>query len=180
MRTTARLIGVAALGVLCACGASALAASSKPAGGSVAFFATPTNGAGSAGTILFTGAIGDHGSFVNISQAGKPDATGNYVRISLIQGGFEFNDTQLDAKAAKVVPNTNATTCSGALTVTAPVQFLDGTGLYKGIAGSVSVTEFYGYLLPRLANGKCNNAAAGEVSLNRYLAVIGGGNVTFG
>ena len=178
MRTRGGLITIAVVASLLVGGAAAALASSSPAGGSIAFFGTPT-GSLVGGTILFTGAIGDHGTYLTINRNGKANIDGAYVRVTLTKGSFEFNDTTLNARASHASPAINEVTCSGATTVTAPVPILDGTGLYRGISGSASVTEFFGFLLSHLANGKCD-AAAGAAPIARYFSIIGGGSVKFG
>src|SRR5580692_1865577 len=81
--------------------ASALGAGT-PAGGSVKLFATPQNALHT--TVLFTGAIGDHGQALTINKDGKPTANGDYVKVTLKNGTFEINSTALNAKANKTQP----------------------------------------------------------------------------
>jgi len=118
VRAGSAVIGVAAvLGGLLFGGTSAFGASA-PAGGSVKVFGIPSlNGSG--GTILITGAVGDHGKTLSIDQDGKPDANGNYVKVTLKKGTFEINKTALDAKAKNVSPTGDLATCSGGFSVTA-------------------------------------------------------------
>jgi hypothetical protein len=69
-----------------------------------------------------------------------------------------------------------------ALLATAPITFVSGTGLYKGISGTVSLTETAAFILPRYTSGKnkgkCNesNSAA---PLAEWGALSGSGTVSF-
>jgi hypothetical protein len=182
VRPGSAVIGVAAvLGGLLFGGTSAFGASA-PAGGSIKVFGIPSlNGSG--GTILITGAVGDHGTTLSIDQDGKPDTNGNYVKVTLKKGTFEINKTALDAKAKNVSPTGDLATCSGGFSVTAPVTLLDGTGRYKGITGTVKLTLTYAFILPRFASGKhktqCNEGnTVPPVAL--YESVEGIGTVQFG
>jgi hypothetical protein len=185
MRAGNAVIGAAAvLGGLLIGGTSAFAAgaSSTPGGGSIKVYATPSAN-GNGGTVLLTGAIGDHGKTLSIDQDGKPDTNGNYVKVTLKKGAFEINKTTLDAKAKNVTPTGDLATCSGGFSVTAPVTLLDGTGNYKGITGMVKLTLTYAFVLPRFASGKhkgqCNEGNnVPPVAL--YESVKGSGTVQFG
>ncbi len=75
-------------------GTSALAA--MPAGGPVHFFATTGNGI--VGKITVTGAIGDYGKTLSMTKSGKPDANGNYVKVTMKKGTFEINVTVLECE----------------------------------------------------------------------------------
>ena len=118
----------------------------------------------------------------SITANGTPNQNGNFVRIALHKGGFEVNSTALNAKADKTEPSVNATTCSGALSVTDPATLLDGTRLYKGITGTVSITETFALVLPRHASGpdkgQCNEAGSAQ-PLASYGSLVGTGTVHF-
>ena len=182
MRAGNAVIGAAAvLGGLLIGGTSALGAST-PAGGSIDFLATGSaNGAG--GKILVTGAIGDHGKTLNIDANGKPDPNGQHVKVTLTQGTFEVAANALDAKTNKASPTFNHATCSAALSATGPVTLLDGTGLYKGITGTVNINISIAFLLPRYTSGKhkgqCNTGNnATPVAASEL--IHGAGTVQFG
>ncbi len=167
--TTATLIAAMASG---ACGAgAALAADSPraPTGGQMKFFVTSfSNGTGD---IIVTGAIGDYG---------RSAADGNYVKITLHHGAFALDVTELDAKASKSGPGLDTTTCSGVSTATAPASMLDGTGSYRGAAGTMKVTETIAFILPRYTSGphkdQCNNNTR---PIDDYSSVTGSGLVKF-
>lgn len=158
----------------------AAARQGNPAGGTVKIFATPANGAG--GTILIIGAIGDHGKTLSIDKNGKTDSNGDYVKITLQKGTFEINSTALNAKANKAQPAFYKATCSAQFSVTGRVTLFNGTGLYKGLAGTVNITETYAFVLPLLKSGKnkgqcdlSNNAQP----LSSYSSITGTGRVSF-
>ena len=82
---------------------SAASGAGMPAGGPVSIFVTPSPD-GIHGPIVITGAIGDHGQTTSIDKNGKPDANGNFVRITLKKGTFEVNSTALNAKTDHAQP----------------------------------------------------------------------------
>jgi hypothetical protein len=152
--------------------------SSTPAGGSVRIFVTPNNGA--AATILITGAIGDFGKTLTIDKNGKTDSNGNYVKITLQKGTFELNSTTLNAKANSSQPTFYKATCSAQLSATGPVTLFDGAGLYRGITGTLNITETYAFIVPLSASGKnkgqCNPSAQ---PISQYSSITGAGTVSF-
>ncbi len=140
-----RIAGVIAGTVILAAvvsGGSAFASATAnlPAGGAVYVHATGNNGP--AGTIVFTGAIGDYGKTLSVDKNGKTDNNGNFVKITLHQGTFEVNSTALNAKTNHAQPVFNKTTCSFHLSGTGPVNFFNGTGLYKGNQGESRSSRF--------------------------------------
>jgi hypothetical protein len=183
MRAGSSVIGVAAvLGGLLIGGTSALGAGapSTPAGGTINIFATPAgNGHG---TTLITGAIADHGTTLKIDQNGKPDPNGHYTKVTLTKGTFEIDGNALNTALSNASPTLfNQATCSVTLSATATVTLLDGTGLYKGITGTVNVTIIEAALLPRFATGKhkCNtHNNAKPIAI--WGSVDGSGTVQFG
>ncbi len=179
MRVAKTALGVAILGGLLLGGASA-AGATAPAGGAIRVFVTPGNGAG--GTIVITGAIGDFGTTLSVDKNGKVNANGNYGKITLKKGTFVVNLTTLNAAGNNAQPTINATTCSGYLTVSEPITLFGGTGLYKGIAGTVKITETYAIVLPRFTSGakkgQCNESNSAQ-PIAQYSAVIGSGTVRF-
>lgn len=163
--------------------ATAASGTGMPAGGSVKLFAIPEDNSSLHTTVLFTGAIGDHGQALTINKNGTPDANGNYVKVTLKHGTFEINATALNAKANRTQPVGNSTTCSAALSVTGPVSLFDGTGLYTGITGTLNITETFAFILPRFTsgtrNGKCNESNSAQ-PVAQYSSITGNGAVKFG
>ncbi len=155
---------------------------SAPAGGSIQIYNYSTS-PGGIGSILITGAIGDHGKTLPTNEAGKPDPNGDYVTVKLTKGTFEINATKLNAKASHESPTISQASCSAALTVTSPVTLLNGTGLYKGITGTVHITASDAFILPRLTSGtnagQCNESNSAQPVASLQL-VEGTGTVQFG
>jgi hypothetical protein len=141
-----RLIGAAAT-ALAALAVGVLvgpAAAAAPAGGPIELYAS----AGNAGSqhIVVVGAIGDYGTALNVNKNGKPNPNGNYVKVRLKKGTFVIDVTAMN-KAINSEQNPQVgshATCSAAFTGSAPVTFLKGTGLYKGISGTANVTLTFG------------------------------------
>jgi hypothetical protein len=151
--------------------------------GAIRVFATPNNNDnGLTGAIVFTGAIGDYEKFLTIDQNGKADPNGNFVKITLKKGTFEVDSTTLNAAANKMQPAMNPMTCSAALSASDPVTLFDGTGLYKGIAGTVKITETFAFVLPTFTSGakkgQCNESNSAQ-PIAQYSAITGLGAVKF-
>lgn len=157
MRTARAAVGtLVAVGSLVIGGTSALGAeSATPKGGAVRLFLTPKGGENRGGTILITGAIGDHGTYgPSLNAEGKPDPKGTIGKVTLSEGTFEVNLMTLSAKSHKVKPEVNKATCSFSLSVSGPVTLMEGTGLYAGIGGTIEITENYGAIGTRYKSGK--------------------------
>lgn len=155
MRSWGRLVGAAAaIAVLPITGSGALAAdaASAPAGGAVQLIAQPTSSG--RGTIIFTGAIGDSGRTVTVAKNGKPQSGGDYSKVTLTKGTLTFNQTAFQTAASAASPVIDQATCSASLKITAPITLAGGTGLYKGISGTVTLTEWYDFVAPRFNSGK--------------------------
>ena len=125
--------------------ATAASAAGMPAGGQIELIATA--GSSPYGTIVIAGAIGGSGKTLSMTKSGKPDANGNYVKITLQNGTFEVNSTVFNEKTAKAPASiANKATCSFAFAGSGPVTLFNGTGLYAGISGTVTITiNYVGY-----------------------------------
>jgi hypothetical protein len=140
--------------------AGTTAAGAAPAGGEVKAFVTlGTNGKN--GHILLAGAIGDHGTSLTVNKSGQADANGNFVKVTLTRGGFWLNISQLNQATNNAQPSTDsASTCSFAGTGTGPVTVYNGSGLYSGVSGTLSVTVTFAGIGPRYTSGskkgQCN------------------------
>jgi hypothetical protein len=122
------------------------------AGGPVRVFATAGNGA--AGSIVVVGAVGDYGKTLTITQSGKPDPHGNFVKLTLQKGTLEVNSTMFNKQTANAPPTVlDKTTCSFAFIATGQVTLFNGTGAYKGITGSITITTNFGGVAPRYTSG---------------------------
>jgi hypothetical protein len=174
----AALLASSTLALLATAGAGAGTTPPAPAGGPIALQATVGNGP--AGKIVVAGAIGDWGTALTIDENGKPDQNGNYVKVTLRKGTFEIDSTALNHKTANPRPQiASDTTCSVSASGTAPVTLFNGTGLYKGIAGTASVTlTFTGighHYQGGAKKGQCDHGPA----LAMLGTVIGHGTVRF-
>jgi hypothetical protein len=156
-------------------------AAAAPAGGPIELYAD----AGNAGSqhIVFVGAIGDYGTATNVNQNGKPNPNGNYVKAKLKKGTFMINVTAMNKVINSVQdPQVGShATCSAAFTGSAPVTFLNGTGLYKGISGTANVTLTFGGVSPRYTAGpKKGQCKQGDQNLRSSFGfVTGQGTVNF-
>ena len=133
--------GVGMLGVLAtaAVAVGAPSAATTPKGGPIELFATITTSP--PGKIVVAGAIGDWGKVVSVDKNGKPDDNGSFVKVTLTKGTFEIDATAINKKMANPRPQVQSdVTCSVAASGSAPIRLFDGTGLYKGISGTVNVT----------------------------------------
>ncbi len=160
---------------------SAASGAGMPAGGPVSIFVTPSPD-GIHGPIVITGAIGDHGQTTSIDKNGKTDANGNFVRITLKKGTFEVNSTALNAKTNHAQPTVNKTTCTFEFTGTGPVTLFNGTGLYKGISGTLRITITFAGVGPVYGTGahkgECNFSNNAPL-VAQYGSIMGKGAVKF-
>jgi len=181
MRVTRATLGCVMMGSVLF-GVSASYGAGMPPGGPVAVFVTPSPD-GIHGPIVITGAIGDHGQTTSMDKNGKPDANGNYVRITLKRGTFEINSTALNAKIGKAQPTFNKATCSYQFTGMGPVTLFNGTGLYTGISGTVNITLTFAGVGPLYNTGKhkgqCNLSNNAQ-PVAQYSSITGTGAVKFG
>ena len=158
------------------------AAAAPPVGGPIEFYAPATNTP--EGTITFAGAIGDYGKALSMDKNGKPNTNGNFVKTTLRYGGFIVDVTALNKVAAKAPASIiNKTTCSFAFSATGPVTLGHGTGLYKGVSGTVNVTIHFlgdGPLYTTGAKkGQCNQSNSAKL-LSQRGWITGEGSVKFG
>jgi hypothetical protein len=172
--------GAAILAVLAVTGVLAGGAAAAPAGGPIALYAN----AGNAGSqkVVFVGAIGDYGTARNVDKNGKVNPNGNFVKVKLTKGTFEIDSTALNETMNTDPQVASTATCSAAFTASAPVTFFNGTGLYKGISGTATVTVTFGGVAPRYKSGpKKGQCKPGENTKPRaqYGFVTGQGTVSF-
>jgi uncharacterized membrane protein len=179
MRFTKAALAAAVLGSTLL-GITAAGAASPPQGGTIYVSVTPNNSA--TYPIVIAGAIADYGKATTIDQTGKVDPNGNYVKIALKQGGFEVNTTDLNKEANSTAPTVNNTTnCSFSFTVSSPITIFNGSGAYKGIAGTLDMTESFVAILPRNTSGnqkgQCNEGNGKPVASSGIIS--GSGKVSF-
>lgn len=95
--------------------------------------------------VILTGAIGDYGEAVRNTSIGSGAKEFNQLKLELVRGTFQLDITRMEHKLLGAIDGhfpTNASTCSGEVVVTAttPIVAGSGTGDYKGIAGSLTLT----------------------------------------
>lgn len=136
MKALLASLGAAGLMLLAVAVASA---GSTPTGGTVRIFVTPGQGQGQ-GTAIIAGAIGDYGKTTKINKKGIGE-------MLLHKGTIQFDLAPLVKKLNSSKPTVFSTkTCSYVFGATAPITVSNGTGLYKGISGTIMLTEtFAGY-----------------------------------
>jgi len=155
------------------------AAAATPTDGPIALFATVGNGP--SGKIVVAGAIGDWGTALTIDKNGKPDQSGNFVRVTMKKGTFEIDSTAVNKTMANPRPQVASdVTCSVAASGSGPVKLFNGTGLYKGISGTVNVTIRFagvgGHYQSGAKKGQCGH---GPSPLAMLGSVNGRGTVHF-
>lgn len=176
-----------AFAVAAAGGGVSAAASRSHVHGKVQIVGTNSGvvGGGNGGTIIVTGVIGDSGTSGPVTKAGTPDANGSYAKLTLTHGTIVINMTKLDAKVSKKFRSAviNRKTCSTAVTASATLPVVSGSGRYKGISGKVHITLSTGLVLPRYTSGahsgKCDESSS-AVPTASLQTVDGTGTVTFG
>ena len=147
-----------------------------PAGGMVRIFVVPGQNQGQ-GTIVLAGAIGDYGKTTRANKNGIGE-------MVLKKGTIQVNLAALVKKLNNSKPILeNKTTCSIVFGATAPVKLSNGTGLYKGVSGTILVTEtFAGYgpfYKTGAHKGQCNTSN-NATPLAQWASVQGVGTVKFG
>jgi len=169
-----RVAAITAVGALAVLGASAgltqAKASPAVAGGIVQIYESGIGG--QANHDVITGAFTDYG----VDHLDALDH-GNVNQIVLSEGSFEANVSKLHARLREV--SGNARTCSLVLRSTAPVKLSHGTGKYKGIQGTITVTVENAVVFPKKENGMCNENIQTVVPLENLTSVTGSGRVTF-
>jgi hypothetical protein len=94
---------------------------------------------------IIAGAVGDYGPAVTVDPDGKPDSEhGSEMKLNLTRGSLRLSISALDKKFVSATSHEPIypATCSDFLSVraAAPIVAGSGTGAYRGISGSFSVT----------------------------------------
>ena len=159
----------ASAGALLAAGSAAAATQSPAAGAASAIRTTAASGAvhfigfsqnsdGPDFTVILTGAVGDYGPAVTVHPNCTVDPEhSSELRLRLRNGSFRLNIANLDKKV--IFADTHwpsySRTRSFYLSVTAatPIVAGSGTGSYRGISGSITMTVTIGEVDKTHANG---------------------------
>jgi len=115
------------------------------AAGNVHITAYSINSDGPHFRVILTGAVGDYGPGVTVYPNGKIDPRHtSEMELKLTHGSFRLSIASLGQKLVSAFRHfpANPRTCSGTVTVAAaaPIVTGSGTGLYRGISGSFSLT----------------------------------------
>jgi hypothetical protein len=129
-------------------------------------------------TVIVTGAIGDYGQAVTVHPNGTidPEHTSE-LSLGLRDGSFRLDIGSLDKKIVSVTSHWPSTpTCSFHLSVTAPTTVVagSGTGSYRGVAGSISMTVTIDEVDVKPCPGGTSKF------LSQLIVFAGSGTVSFG
>jgi hypothetical protein len=171
------LTAVAAVGAVTALGlstglaeASAAPHAAPRAGGVVHIYEASTS-TGNTGHDVFIGAISDYGT--DTQGTGKNSTIDKMV---LKKGTFEANLAKLQAKIHPVAEDT--ADCSLVLGGSAAITLSHGTGAYKGIKGSITVSFTDAVVFKLTKAGKCSPSPTAP-ELSSVSQVSGSGKVTY-
>ena len=132
-------------------------------------------------TAIVTGAIGDYGEGVSVYPNGTVDPEHNSeFELRLSRGTFRLAEAALDQKFISAFLHafpTDAATCSGTVSVTGTLPIVpgSGTGAYRGVRGSFTVSMTVDEVDARGAD--CNGTGA---FLSQVIVITGPGTVSFG
>lgn len=128
---------------------------------------------------IVTGAVGDHGQAVSVYPDGRVDPQHDSdLSLRLTRGSFLLSGAVLDKRIVTAFGHWpgNPVTCSGHVSVTAPVPVVagSGTGAYRGISGDFTLTATVDEI----------DAKSGCTATGRFLAqvivITGAGTVRTG
>jgi hypothetical protein len=166
--------------------AGAATAASAAASGTVKVYVTPNNTTAPKhpGKVMLTGAIGDYGSVIDATAAGKPTATKKkktpYRLLRLKKGTILVNISTFQSKLTSAYSSPsgfNSTTCSLSVDVSGSISVVSGTGAYTGITGSFVMTGHIGGISRRTKSGSCTTKTTTPPAAT-YISIIGSGTVT--
>jgi hypothetical protein len=148
-----------------------------PAGGKAHIIVYSINSDGPDFQAIVSGAVGDYGPAVTVYPDGKidPQHTSN-IELILTRGTFRLSIASIDKKFVKATSHEPIypRTCSDFISVTAGVPVVpgSGTGAYRGISGSFTMTG----TLNEVEARPCHPAAA---FLWQIITLAGPGTVSF-
>jgi hypothetical protein len=187
-RLASVLVITASAGVLLSAGCASAATKTTMAGGTAVTKTTAgdtvhlvgysKNSDGPDLTVIVTGAIGDYGQAVTVHPNGTidPEHTSE-LSLGLRNGSFRLDIASLDKKIVSVTSHWPSTpTCSFHLSVTAPTPVVagSGTGSYRGVGGSISMTVTIDEVDVKPCPGGTSKF------LSQLIVFVGSGTVWFG
>ncbi len=119
---------------------------------------------------VFTGLFTDHG----VDHVSDLDH-GNVNKIVLTHGSFEANIATLLGRVKAVSSASGG--CSVVLRSTAPVQLSHGTGAYRGIHGTVTVTLVNAMIFAK-KHGSCPANPETATPIGEVVSALGSGRVS--
>jgi hypothetical protein len=152
------------------------AAGASAGGGAVQVYEyADSDGAGA--SVILTGAIGDFGAAVSVYPDGAIDPQhDSQVNLALTKGSFRIGVAALDKKIVSEFSHfqPDPRTCSGIVraTATTPVVPGSGTGAYRGIGGSFTLTVTIAEIVPK---SRCDGTGA---LLGQAVITTGSGRVS--
>jgi hypothetical protein len=164
MRTAVALCAAAVLAATV--GAASASASPTTSGGIIHVYEDSLGG--KTNPIVITGYLNDHG----VDHEDALDH-GQVNKIVLSAGSFEANVAKLHANLNVVASYPKG--CTLILKSTAPVTLSNGTGAYKGVHGTLTVTSQDVVVFPREKNGSCNEQLS--LAVTDLTTVTGSGKV---
>lgn len=173
------IVAVAGMLFAGACTATASGAAARgqtTTSGPVHFSGFSLNSDGPDFRVLLTGVVGDYGPAVTVFPNGKVDPEHQHqISLRLKKGSFRLHFTRLNKAIVAVTSRwTKNPTCSFHANVTAPTPVVagSGTGLYKGIKGSLTMTV----TIDEVDVRPCPGGTSKFVSQNIFL--VGSGTVS--
>jgi hypothetical protein len=153
-------------------------ATTTAAKGTVHFIGYSKNSDGPDLTVILSGAIADYGPAVTVHPDGSTDPEhSSELKLGLQHGSFLLSIANLDKKLVSVTSRWSSTpTCSFHVSVTAPTPVVpgSGTGLYRGVSGSVNMTV----TIDEVDVKPCPGGTSRFVS--QLIFLVGSGTVSFG
>lgn len=172
-------IAVAALATVGCAAASATSAAKSPR--PTAHLTAFTTDDGPAETVVVTGAIGDYGQAVSVNPDGSVDPEHKgLLELRLAHGTFRLDIAAIDKAFVAAMDSRfpgDKATCSGSVDVTQRVPIVpgSGTGAYKSVGGSFSLTLALDEVDKVGPGAPCDGSAA---FLGQILVTSGPGDVT--
>lgn len=149
-----------------------------PAGGQARIMVYSIDSDGPDFRAILTGAVGDYGPAVTVHPDGKVDPQHtSQIELKLTHGTFRLSIARIDKQIVSAYRDwpANPGTCSGSISFTAaaPVVTGSGTGSYRGISGSFTVT---GTIDEVDVKPVCNGTSR---FLSQVILLAGAGTVSF-
>ena len=141
-----------------------------------------TDNDGPTETVIVTGAVGDYGKAVSVYPNGTVDPDhSSQLSLQLTRGTLRLDTAALDKAFVAAIRRDfpgSTTTCSTLVQVTqqVPVVAGSGTGAYKGVGGSFTLTATLDEVDKFSAAQPCTASSA---FLNQAIIVTGPGSVSF-